>query len=66
LFDGFTPGKRAFLYSEAADAIRAVQAGSSRHDAMGLLPGMEQGMDGMAFIQACVTSSAAGAAWVTL
>lgn len=56
----------ANVYSEAADAIRAVQAGSSRHDAMGLLPGIEQGMDGMAFIQACVTSSADDAAWVTL
>ncbi len=56
----------ANVYSEAADAIRAVQAGSSRSDAMGLLPGIEQGMAGMAFIQACVNSSRDDAAWVAL
>lgn len=56
----------ANLYSEAADAIRAVQGGASRESAMGLLPGIEQGMAGMAFITACVESSAQDAAWVSL
>ena len=56
----------ANLYTEAADAIRAVQAGASRESAMGLLPGIEQGMAGMAFINACVESSAKDSAWVSL
>ncbi len=56
----------ANLYTEAADAIRAVQGGASRESAMGLLPGIEQGMAGMAFISACVESSAQDAAWVNL
>ncbi len=56
----------ANLYTEAADAIRAVQGGASRESAMGLLPGIEQGMAGMAFITACVESSAQDAAWVSL
>jgi len=56
----------ANLYTEAADAIFAVQGGASRENAMGLLPGIEQGMAGMAFITACVESSAQDAAWVNL
>ncbi|MGQ7843539.1 Gfo/Idh/MocA family protein [Granulosicoccus sp. 3-233] len=56
----------ANLYTEAAEAIRAVQSGASRESAMGLLPGIEQGMAGMAFITACVESSARDAAWVSL
>ena len=56
----------ANIYSEAADAIRAVQGGSDRSDALGVLPGIEAGMEGMAFIQACVTSSANNAAWTDL
>lgn len=56
----------ANIYSEAADAIRAVQSGRSRDEAMGLLPGIEQGLAGMAFINACVASSEANAAWVEL
>ena len=56
----------ATLYTEAADAIAAVNEGKSRTNAMGLLPGIEQGMDGMAFINACVDSSSQDSAWVTL
>ena len=56
----------ATIYNEAADAIRAVQSGTSREDAMGVLPGIVEGMSGMAFINACVTSSSKDAAWVTL
>ena len=56
----------ATIYNEAADAIRAVQGGADRKAAMGVLPGIEAGMDGMAFINACVTSSTKDAAWVKL
>ena len=56
----------ATIYNEAADAIRAVQGGADRKAAMGVLPGIEAGMDGMAFINACVTSSEKDAAWVKL
>ncbi len=56
----------ATLYNEAADAIRARQSGASRETAMGQLPGIAAGMAGMAFINACVTSSQKDAAWVTL
>lgn len=56
----------ATLYNEAADAIRAVQGGAARENAMGVLPGIAAGMDGMRFINACVTSSANDAAWTKL
>jgi predicted dehydrogenase len=56
----------ATIYNEAADAIRAVQGGSARGAAMGQLPGIEAGMAGMQFINACVTSSADNAAWTDL
>lgn len=56
----------ANIYTEAADAIRAVQGGTKRANAQGALPGIEAGMAGMAFINACVTSSRDNAAWVTL
>lgn len=56
----------ATLYREAADAIRAVQGGADRRSVMGQLPGIAQGMAGMAFINACVQSSAKDAAWVSL
>ncbi len=54
------------IYREAADAIRAVQAGTAREEAMGVLPGIAEGMAGMAFINACVQSSANNAAWTKL
>ncbi len=56
----------ANIYTEAADAIRAVQSGTPRDAAMGQLPGISEGMAGMAFINACVMSSWQDAAWVTL
>lgn len=56
----------ANLYTGAADAILAVRSGASRSDAMGPLPGIAEGMAGMAFIDACVRSSQADAAWVPL
>lgn len=56
----------ATIYNEAAGAIRAFQGGADRATAMGVLPGITAGMDGMRFINACVTSSAKNAAWITL
>ncbi len=56
----------ATIYTEAADAIRAVQSGAKISAAMGNLPGIETGMDGMRFINACVTSSKNNAAWTKL
>ncbi|SLN34254.1 Glucose--fructose oxidoreductase precursor [Roseivivax jejudonensis] len=56
----------ATLYTEAAGAIRAVQQGQSRDAVMGALPGLSDGLDGMAFIRACVASSKDDAAWVTI
>ncbi|WP_109311207.1 Gfo/Idh/MocA family protein [Ruegeria sp. AU67] len=56
----------ATIYNEAADAIRATQNGTDRATAMGILPGISAGIDGMRFITACVTSSAGNAAWTTL
>jgi len=56
----------ATIYNEAADAIRAVQGEVTRENAMGVLPGIAAGMDGMRFINACVTSSANDAAWTKL
>lgn len=51
----------ATLYREAADLIGGqVAAGES------LLPGIAEGLDGMRFVDACVRSSAANAAWTTL
>lgn len=55
----------ANLYLEAAQAIRAAQAGQ-RAEVLDWLPGIEAGMAGMRFIDACVRSSAADAAWVRL
>lgn len=56
----------ATIYAEAADAIRAVQAGTAKTTAMGLLPGIDAGMDGMRFIRACVASSENNSAWTDL
>ena len=53
----------ANLYREAADAIRAHQAGAPVDT---LVPGIQDGLKGMQFIDACVRSSARNAAWVTL
>ena len=53
----------ANIYSEAADAIEAARDGKTT-DA--LYPTVEDGLDGMKFIQACVTSSKRNSAWVKL
>ena len=51
----------ANLYAEAADAIRARQAGRALDT---LLPGAKDGLEGLQFIDACLRSNAADAAWV--
>lgn len=55
----------ANIYTGAAEAIRAAQAGK-RAEILDLLPGLEEGLAGMRFISACVQSSHEDAAWVTL
>jgi predicted dehydrogenase len=56
--EGFTN-----IYSGIADAIEAVRAGDPLPDDAALLPSIQAGLDGMSFINACVTSSANNAAW---
>lgn len=53
----------ANIYTGAAAAIRAARAGG-RDAGLALLPGIEAGMDGMRFIDACLRSSRADAGWV--
>lgn len=54
----------ANIYTGAADAIRAAQAGEPVDRTV--LPGIEAGLDGMRFIAAAIRSSQDDAAWVTL
>ena len=53
----------ANLYSEAAQAIRALDAGRAIPPEVDF-PGLDDGIKGMAFIEAAVESAVAGAAWV--
>ncbi|MEL7106081.1 MAG: Gfo/Idh/MocA family oxidoreductase [Pseudomonadota bacterium] len=55
----------ATIYSEAAIAIRAHQAGEAAPAAV-TYPTISDGLDGVAFVDACVRSSARDAAWVKL
>jgi predicted dehydrogenase len=55
----------ATIYREAAEAILARREGRPV-PAEVLYPGIEDGMDGMAFVDACVRSSRAGGKWVAL
>ena len=55
----------ATLYAGAAQAIRAAREGR-RDPVLDLLPGLAEGLAGMRFIDACLRSSQADAAWVTL
>lgn len=55
----------ANIYAGAARAIRAAQAGQRAPD-LDVLPGLEEGLAGMRFIDACIRSSRDNAAWVTL
>nr|WP_319386452.1 Gfo/Idh/MocA family oxidoreductase [uncultured Roseibium sp.] len=53
----------ANLYKDAADVIRARQAGKKTDS---LVPGISDGLAGVQFVDACVRSSARNAAWVKL
>lgn len=53
----------ANLYSEAAQAIRARQAGLPMPADLAL-PGIRDGLEGLHFIDACIRSSTADASWV--
>lgn len=55
----------ASLYSEAAEAIQAARAGTKLDKAV-MFPGVGDGVEGVAFIEAAVKSAAKGAAWVKL
>lgn len=55
----------ATIYSEAAAAIRAARSGESPDPAV-IYPTVEDGVKGMAFIEAAVESSRQGASWVRL
>ncbi|PUB11824.1 Gfo/Idh/MocA family protein [Yoonia sediminilitoris] len=56
----------ANIYSGAADAIAALRDGKPLPEETALLPGIQAGLDGMAFIAACVQSSAENAGWERL
>ena len=53
----------ANLYAEAADAILTKRTGKTPET---LLPGISDGLEGMAFIASCVRSSKAGGRWVRI
>ncbi len=55
----------ANLYSEAALAIRAHRSGAALPEGV-TFPSIDDGVEGVAFVEACVRSSKRNAAWVTL
>ena len=55
----------ANIYTEAARAIIAQRDGTTL-DAAVTFPGLKEGLEGVAFVDACVRSSARNAAWVKL
>lgn len=54
----------ANIYREAADAIKATRPASAAVDPAVTFPSVDDGLKGMAFIDACVRSSQEGATWV--
>lgn len=55
----------ANLYAEAARAIQARRDGAAPDPAVSY-PGLQQGLEGVAFVDACVRSSKRNGAWVSL
>jgi predicted dehydrogenase len=55
----------ATIYTEAARAIRAAKTGTAV-PAGTTFPGLKEGLEGVAFVDACVRSSARNGAWVSL
>jgi predicted dehydrogenase len=56
----------ANIYAEAARAIRAARRKSGKPAKDVLFPTIEDGVEGVAFVEACVKSSARNAAWTKL
>ena len=56
----------AQLYSDAAELVRAWREGRAPDPAVTLLPGLEAGVRGVAFIEAALRSSKADAAWTRI
>jgi hypothetical protein len=55
----------ANIYTEVARAIRSKRRGEPEDEAV-TFPGVQDGLKGVAFVDACVRSSAAGAQWVKI
>jgi predicted dehydrogenase len=55
----------ANIYAEAARAIRAAKDGTAPPEGTSF-PGLKEGLEGVAFVDACVRSSARNGAWVGL
>jgi predicted dehydrogenase len=55
----------ANIYTEAARAIRAAKAGTAAPEGT-TFPGLKEGLEGVAFVDACVRSSARNGAWTAL
>ena len=55
----------ANIYAEAARAIRAARNGTAR-DPDVVFPTVGDGVEGVAFVDACVRSSAGGASWISV
>lgn len=55
----------ANIYTEAARAIRAAKTGTPVSEGT-TFPGLKEGLEGVAFVDACVRSSARNGAWVSL
>jgi predicted dehydrogenase len=55
----------ANIYTEAARAIRAAKTGTAVPEGT-TFPGLKEGLEGVAFVDACVRSSARNGAWVSL
>jgi hypothetical protein len=56
----------ATLYAEIAQAIRAALKGGAKADKAAQFPTLDDGIKGVAFIEAVVASSAGGGRWVKL
>lgn len=56
----------ATIYAEAARAIRAARRKGGKTPKDVIYPTVEDGVEGVAFVEACVKSSATNAAWVKL
>jgi predicted dehydrogenase len=56
----------ATIYVEAAHAIRAMRRGGGKLPKDVVFPTVQDGVEGVAFVEACVRSSKKNGAWTTL